>query len=209
MNLVFLSNEKQPVVIENDDRRYCVIWTPPKLDKETYKSINKEIKNGGIEALYHHLMQVDLTDFDEDTNPPMTRSKKQLIDINRDTVDAFIQDWIEDGLGCPVGPVLSVNLYHFYQHYCKFNGEPYPRSAKVFNAHIDKLTGWFRGYKDRYYNIHFTGSKKRARVIIPSQVDYAKAIEKGVRVIQRTESQTIVQHITEGIIEFQSAREKQ
>jgi putative DNA primase/helicase len=36
LNLVFLSNEAMPVVLEEDDRRHCVIWTPPrKLEPST------------------------------------------------------------------------------------------------------------------------------------------------------------------------------
>ncbi|MBL7391299.1 primase-helicase family protein, partial [Escherichia coli] len=30
VNLVFLSNEKQPLVLEKDDRRFMVMWTPDK-----------------------------------------------------------------------------------------------------------------------------------------------------------------------------------
>jgi putative DNA primase/helicase len=29
MNMVFLSNERMPLVLEEDDRRHCVIWVPP------------------------------------------------------------------------------------------------------------------------------------------------------------------------------------
>ena len=39
VNLVFLSNEIMPVVLEEDDRRHCVIHTPPKLEKEYYDAV--------------------------------------------------------------------------------------------------------------------------------------------------------------------------
>ncbi len=56
MNLVFLSNEVQPAVLEKDDRRHLVNWTPPKLNESWYQDLSAEIANGGIEALYHHLL---------------------------------------------------------------------------------------------------------------------------------------------------------
>ncbi len=36
MNIVFLSNERMPLVLEDDDRRYCVIWVPPKPDDDFF-----------------------------------------------------------------------------------------------------------------------------------------------------------------------------
>ena len=34
VNMVFLSNEAMPVVLEDDDRRHAVIWTPEQLDRD-------------------------------------------------------------------------------------------------------------------------------------------------------------------------------
>lgn len=206
MNLVFLSNEKQPVVIENDDRRHCVIWTPPKMEEEIYHSVKEEIENGGIQALYHHLLQLDLGDFKPWTQPPMTKSKQQLIEINRDTVDAFINDWLSDGLGYPVGPVMCSDLYGAYQTWCYQNGEKFPRSSKVFNAHIDKLPGWFRGYKDRYANMNYEGDRKRARIIIPSDQDILKAEMNGINIHRKTAEKNMAHYITDAVVNFEFVR---
>src|SRR5690606_14554856 len=71
LNLVFLSNETMPVVLEEDDRRHCVIWTPPKLPPEFYTSVLAEIENGGIAALHDHLLKIDLSDFNPGAIPPL------------------------------------------------------------------------------------------------------------------------------------------
>lgn len=211
MNLVFLSNEKQPVVLENDDRRHCVMWTPEKMSESNYETISHEIENGGIEALHHYLLNLDLKDFKPWTKPPMTKSKRQLININQDTVDAFIDDWITTGCGLsiafPVGPVMSSDLYDIYKMWCKRNGENFPRSSKIFNAHIDKMPGWFRGFKTRYENMNYQQSK-RARVIIPSDVSMVKAKEEGVDATEKQADQTESQWITDSCVAFEHQKEK-
>ncbi|ADE14136.1 conserved hypothetical protein [Nitrosococcus halophilus Nc 4] len=70
VNMVFFSNERMPVVLEEDDRRHCIIWTPEKLPKAVYDDVAAEIRDGGVEALHHYLLNLDLTGFGEYTEPP-------------------------------------------------------------------------------------------------------------------------------------------
>ena len=93
VNLVFLSNESQPLVLEKDDRRYVVIHTPEKLRENFYHQVRDEIRNGGIAALHRHLLDIDLSGFDEHSKPPMTRAKSDLIEVSMDSVNSFIRDW--------------------------------------------------------------------------------------------------------------------
>ena len=75
VNLVFLSNETQPLVLERDDRRYTVIWTPAKLTRDFYQEVLDEIRAGGIAALHDYLLNIPLGDFGTGTEPPMTKAK--------------------------------------------------------------------------------------------------------------------------------------
>ena len=52
-----------PVVLEEDDRRHAVIWTPDKLSQDFYNEVLAEIRHGATAALHHYLLQVDLTGF--------------------------------------------------------------------------------------------------------------------------------------------------
>ena len=38
-NIIFLSNETMPLVLERDDGRFVVVWTPPKLSEAFYKDV--------------------------------------------------------------------------------------------------------------------------------------------------------------------------
>ena len=141
VNIVFLSNEKQPLVLEKDDRRFAVIWTPEKLHANYYSDVAEEVASGGIEALHDYLLNLPLGDFNEHSKPPMTRSKQDLIDINLDSTDRFIQEWLEGELEFPVCPVLSEDLYKAYSDYCKKNGVIRPRDMGQFVGNIAKTYG--------------------------------------------------------------------
>jgi putative DNA primase/helicase len=94
-NMVYLSNEIQPVVLEQDDRRHSVFWIKGKQDDDFYKSVAAEIKNGGVSAFYHYLLHLDCGDFNEHTKPVDTDDKKELIDLNRNPIQRFFfHGWV-------------------------------------------------------------------------------------------------------------------
>ena len=200
MNLVFLSNEHQPVVLENDDRRHCVVWTPKKLPDGEYEKINEEINNGGIEALHQFLLTLDLGDFKPWTKPPVTQAKKDLIETNLDSPQIFINDYLSGQLGVPVGPVKNSDFYAAYLEWCKKSGERFPRPSKQFIPYIKNL-GWFVGLKDCYDSYHKI-NKARTRVIIPNDDAFIQAKLNQAAVIEKTAGQTDVDWVTDGVLKF-------
>ena len=164
VNLVFLSNESMPAVLEEDDRRHCVIWTPGKKDKAFYDALLAEIRNGGIAALHHHLLHLPLGDFNPGTPPPDTRAKRELIDLAQDSpvefVDAVLFGDIPQvlqgrgpGEGCPV-PGLTSDWYRIYTRWCSSVGVK-PASLKRFVDALAKRRG-YPAVRKRY--IHLTES---------------------------------------------------
>ncbi len=203
MNLVFLSNEHQPVVLENDDRRHCVVWTPKKLADDFYEAVSAEIDNGGVEALHQMLLNLDLGDFKPWTKPPITKAKLDLIETNADSPQLFIADYLSGQLGSPVGPVKNTDFYAAYLNWCKRNGERFPRPSKQFIPYIKNL-GWFVGLKDCCDSYHFT-NKTRTRVIIPSGEAVTQAQMAGARAITHKPDQLEYQYITDGVLSFINA----
>lgn len=150
MNIVFASNEKQPIVLEEDDRRHCVIYTPPKMSAAFYEDITVEISNGGIAALHHYLLGLDLNGFKPWTVPPMTTAKENLIRLSIGSDELFLREWIEGNIDhLPFCPIGTATIYAEYLAWCKREGEPYPRPAKHFLATAGK-PGWKIGRPNRY-----------------------------------------------------------
>jgi putative DNA primase/helicase len=175
VNLVFLSNERQPLVLEKDDRRYAVIWTPEKLDPQDYKDVSTEIANGGIEALHDYLFNLDLGDFNEHSKPPQTKSKQDLIDINLESSDRFIEMWLANETAYPVCPCISEDFYRAYSGWAKSNGVQRPRELSQMLGNIAKLNGW---RKDRARIKDDNGDKIQRTVIIPPPENWGEKYRK-------------------------------
>ena len=177
VNLVFLSNERMPVVIEEDDRRHCVIWTPAKKEADFYKEVSEEIKNGGIAALHDWLLNIDVGDFNEHSKPPMTVAKQELLNLGKDSILRFYDDWMKGEFNLMKGdgsdeieiranniPVLSEDIYDIYKHWCARQGvKPSPMNRAI--DHISKRPGIRK--ENKRYIINKQQSASTRAIIYP------------------------------------------
>lgn len=200
MNIVFNSNEDLPVPIEQDDRRHCVVYTPPALPKEHYTKVLESLDNGGVEAFYQYLLDVDLTGFTRHTQPPQSGAKQNLISLSLPSDKRFIREWLDGGIDLPVCPCKSMSLYAKYVEWCKLNGEFKPRPSNQFLGMVNNLTGWFVDRKRHYENLHYTGKLIQTRIVIPSFQEIEKAGKA------KPSDKTETQWITDCIIDFENAK---
>lgn len=172
VNLVFLSNEAQPLVLEKDDRRYAVIHTPEKQSPEFYQQVRDEINDGGIAALHHYLLNLDLGNFDEHTKPPQTRAKDDLIELSMDSVGSFLLDWQRGEVNdAPFCPALGSHLFTAYRKHCEVTGERSPRSMKQFIGYIKLLPGWRAGESfTTLQDLNATAKVNRKMVVPPNEL---------------------------------------
>ena len=164
VNLVFLSNESMPVVLEEDDRRHCVLWTPPKKPPEFYESLLQEIADGGVEALHDYLLHLPLGKFNPGSMPPDTLAKRELIDLAQDSPVEFVDAVLRgDVAGVMVTldndrglvdapeypcPGLTQDWYDVYKGWCSQVGVK-PASLKRFVSALEKRRD-FRAVRKRY-----------------------------------------------------------
>jgi putative DNA primase/helicase len=180
MNVAFLSNEDMPLPLEGDDRRHLVVYTPPCLAREHYNDALDERDNGGIEAFYHFLMNVDLTGFTRHTPPPKTESKNNLIEMSLPSDRRFIKHWTSGETKWIVCPCRTMDLYSAYREWCKENGEPWPRSSGIFLGMVKNQTGWVGLRKSE---VGLDNKRTQFMVIVPpveilQQSAYAKPEDK-------------------------------
>ncbi len=142
MNFVFLSNELQPIALDQSDRRYLVIWTPPKQDLAYYKAVADEAFNGGIEAFYYLLMNdLDMGDFNEHTKPLDTEAKQDLITLGLDAPERFYREWSQNELPLPFICCSAMQLYWAFQRWCHLNGERFPPTQVLFARKMLRYAG--------------------------------------------------------------------
>ena len=173
VNMIFLSNEVMPAVLERDDRRYMVVWTPEKMDPAFYESVRIEIENGGVAALHDHLLKVPLGDFKPWTLPPMTRAKADLIDASLGSTERFVKDWTERMMPLPLCACRSEDLYEAFRHWCQKNGSKGP-SLGVFSAEVVKRA---KGTRERRRH-KFGQSTRQSTIVFPHGADAGIGLEE-------------------------------
>jgi len=132
VNLVFFSNELMPLQVSSDDRRFVVVDTPRKREKEFYKAVVEELRNGGAAALHQYLLNVDLGDFDESAEPIETEAKRRLVEIGMNGPQLFWQDIHDGEVELPYCPALSEHVYRAFFTWCRRNGVKMPSQINKF-----------------------------------------------------------------------------
>lgn len=200
INIAYLSNEGQPLPLENDDRRHLVVWTPPQLHEEWYDQLWAEIENGGVEAFYHYLLhEVDLTDWHPKKRPPMTASKEELIHLSKQSEDRFVEEWMAGETPHPFSPCTSQDLYTAYQRWCRANGVRYPAESHKFLGKVKKMEGWVGGRRYVYDSTWCNGQAKQRSMVIPPDPLLRQYGHP------RPEDKTQAQWLTEELFEFRKS----
>lgn len=138
INVVFLSNEDQPLALEPSDRRYFVVYTPPQRTDGLYDEVSQCIKEGGIEAFYYHLMHLDLGDFSEYSRPIMTVAKRDLISLGLKPAQRFVYEWVKGYLPLPLMGCSVEQLYQAFLYWCRINGERFAPNKAAFGSSARK-----------------------------------------------------------------------
>jgi len=147
-NLVFFSNELEPLHISPRDRRYLVIRTPGPRDEAYYQAVVAELRAGGAAALFHYLRGLELGDFGVQTKPLDTQAKRDLVELGLPASQLYWRDLKEGVLGLPYVPALVTDVYQGYAVWCRRNGEKMPERINRFVPSFMRLNG-VRRVEDR------------------------------------------------------------
>jgi len=198
-NLVFLSNENQPLPLDNDDRRHLVIWTPPILGEDEYDDVFVEIENGGVEAFYHYLLTLDLSGFHPNKRPPMTEAKQSLIALSSPSETRFILDLVGGELGLPICPALAMDVYAAYLKWCRVNGESRPRPSNQFIGAVARMPGWEKVKARIYKSTSYVGETSPKSLLIPPP----QVLQAAKR--ERPPGEALQKWYTDGAFDFANA----
>ncbi len=203
-NFAFLSNEINPMALDDGDRRYTVIWYEPRrgYDEEYFKALGAEIDNGGAEALYAWLLAQDLTGFTEHTRPYENRARRELIQINMPARDRFHQEW-QNGLipDLEYGPARVCDAYAGFKRWCATKGERFIDNEATFGRmlgrHMHKgvkqgsVSVWDKVDEGTHFARHKVRQKWRGTIVVPKDWipppgddDREEALWKAVRAFQ-------------------------
>lgn len=139
MNLVFLSNEDTPVVVEQGDRRYSVFYVEQVQEPEYYQRLVDERDDGGDAAFYAYLLAYDTSHFDPNGWPYSTEAKDALVVACASPADRFLNEWAAGELPVPYGCAAASDLYEAYRVWCVTAGEKHGQlSETAFGRTVGK-----------------------------------------------------------------------
>lgn len=171
MNIVFLSNELQPLALDNSDRRYLVVYTPRAKDPDYYRKLGEWRDNGGAEAFYHFLLNYTLDGFHPYSPAPMTAAKEALIEINRKSPEQFWAEWSSGELDLPYQACAVDQSYAAYLKWCQRTGDRYPFKRNQFTPTLTRFAeGQGRPVRIKPMNVAKPGEvKKTTRMLLVSE----------------------------------------
>jgi len=140
INVIFNSNELQPLALDNSDRRYLVLYTPKAREFEFYKKLGKWRDAGGVAALYHYLLHYNLEGFDPYAPAPATKAKADLIDMNRKSPERFWMEWSAGELELPYRTCAMDQAYKAYLKYAQRTGDRFPVQRSMFTRMLLRIS---------------------------------------------------------------------
>ena len=199
VNIVYLSNENQPLPLDNDDRRHMVVYTPPALPEDYFDELYVEIDAGGVAAFYQYLLDFDCAGFHPKKKPPMTEAKQALMQLASPSEIRFVSDWLTGDLGLPVCPCLAADLYQAYSRWCRANGETRPRPSNQFHGAIARLPDWEKKKHRVYANMTYAGETMRKPIVSPP----TQTVEAAGRAMKP--GRAVAEWLTDCIYDFANA----
>lgn len=138
-NFVFVSNEIQPLVLDELDRRYTVAYIDRPQPPGYFAELLAQINGGGIEGFYGYLLNYPLGDFTPSTKPYENAARRRLITLGMSPERKFFEYWSKGLSDLPFVPCLAKHLYAGFQAWCKVNGERFVPNSTIFGATIGLL----------------------------------------------------------------------
>jgi hypothetical protein len=96
VHFLFLTNHVNALMLTADDRRYMVISSNRARPSPNYfKSLIPWI-DGNIGVILDYLASINLSEFNPNEAPPMTRGKQLMIELTQDPLEETVAGMIED-----------------------------------------------------------------------------------------------------------------
>jgi hypothetical protein len=108
-NLLMFTNYENAVILEKEDRRYCIIYSPAKVKPIDYYMQLWDWTRANLPVIMNCLLQRDLKDFNHLGHAPMTAGKLNLIKESRTPLVQWIEEGMEDESWPFMGDLVSTN----------------------------------------------------------------------------------------------------
>lgn len=94
-NLLMFTNHEDAIIIDETDRRYCVIYSPAMPKPTEYYDELWEWTDNNIGVIFNWFMTRDLSSFKPHSHAPMTEGKKKLINESKTPLQSWLREQID------------------------------------------------------------------------------------------------------------------
>lgn len=182
INIVFLSNELQPLALDNSDRRYLVIYTPKARDVEYYRKLGKWREDGGAAAFLHYLLNYPLDGFEPYAPAPYTEAKRALINLNRKSPEQFLAEWAGGEIDLPFYSCSVEQAYRAYLKWCVRTGERYPFKREQWTPTVIRFSEHLNPdnpCRVKVMKLDTDGAKKAVRMFLVCEPEIPNGVTQG------------------------------
>ena len=147
-HFIFASNEENPVHLDADDRRFFVLGVSAehKEDHPYFEAIQRELDNGGYEALLYDLLNEDISNFNPRAMPVNIESfciKLSGLKSHENYIyNALLEGCFDIGNAMPNNTwpemVVKSSIYSDYKTWC-LGQNIKPEDERIFGKAIDRL----------------------------------------------------------------------
>lgn len=141
---IFASNEDWPVAMGPHDRRFLVLDVDPACQQNHayFAAIDKQMENGGLNALMHDLLQMDLTGFNPQKKPANGKGAYDIIERSLCSTGKF---WLEYLRGFELGDdwpqLLNKQAFHDqFLEWCRKNQKGHPATLAEFAKKLKQMS---------------------------------------------------------------------
>ncbi len=133
VNTVFLSNDMQPLSLDENDRRHVVLYPDAVIPESVRSMVSNAIDDQSqvmIRAFYTYLLLKNVGTQNAHSTAIATSAKARLMEISMASWERFYTFWKNGDLDIPYATCLTTDLYDYYNFWCKKNGERGTSSTK-------------------------------------------------------------------------------
>ena len=108
-NLIAFTNYDDSIIVDKDDRRYCMVYSDVKPKPTAYYKTLWDWTRNNYEAMLYYFLDRDISTFNPNGHAPMTEGKRIAISATKLPIDEYIDEGVENREWPFINDILAVS----------------------------------------------------------------------------------------------------
>ena len=108
-NLIAFTNYDDSIIVDKDDRRYCMVYSDVKPQPSSYYGKLWNWTRNNYDCILYYFLNRDISEFNPNGHAPMTAGKRIAINATKMPIDEFIDERFENREWPFINDIISVS----------------------------------------------------------------------------------------------------